>query len=158
MSLLWKIDPQQRIMTMVTDGDVTFAEVNACLDAHATGDTLTYRKLFDGSRGSTSMSQEELLAIGWRIRNYHQSAKVGPLAAVFAPDEMELMSRILGMLAVADRPMRVFVDGEKARQWLDKQPTADSPRTLVITCGVAYAARSARIITSLPAGHWSTAG
>jgi hypothetical protein len=126
MPLVWDIDTEQRVMTMVTDGDVTLAEVNACLDAHATGDTLTYRKLFDGSRGTTSMNPEELLAIGWRIRNYHQSAKVGPLAVVFAPDKMELMSRIMGMLAVADRPMRVFVDGEKARQWLDKQPDGSS--------------------------------
>jgi hypothetical protein len=122
MPLVWDIDTEQRVMTMVTDGDVTFAEVNACLDAHAIGDTLTYRKLFDGSRGSTSMSPEDLLAIGWRIRDYHQSAKVGPLAVVFAPDKLELMSRIMGMLAVADRPMRVFVDREKARQWLYKQP------------------------------------
>jgi len=122
MPLTWDIDTEQRVMTMVTEGDVTFAEVNACLDAHAIGDTLTYRKLYDGSRGSTSMSQEELLAIGWRIRNYHQSAKVGPLAVVFAPDKMEQMSRIMGMLAVADRPMRIFIDREKARQWLYNQP------------------------------------
>ena len=121
MPLTWNIDTGQRLMTMVTDGDVTFAEVNACLDAHADGDTLSYRKLYDGSRGYTSMTPEELMAIGWRIRNYHGSAKVGPLAVVFAPDKMEQMSRIMGMLASADRPMRVFVDVEKAREWLSKQ-------------------------------------
>ncbi len=126
MPLTWDIDTERRVMTMVTEGDVTFAEVNACLDAHAIGDTLTYRKLYDGSRGSTSMTQEELLTIGWRIRNYHQTAKVGPLAVVFAPDKLELMSRVMGMLAAADRPMRVFVDREKARQWLYKQPDDSS--------------------------------
>jgi hypothetical protein len=139
MPLTWEIDTEQRVMTMVTEGDVTFAEVNACLDAHAIGDTLAYRKLYDGSRGSTSMSQEELLAIGWRIRNYHQSAKVGPLAVVFAPDKLEMMSRIMGMLAAADRPMRVFVDRDKARQWLYKQPddrsSAESPHKSAATVG-----------------------
>jgi hypothetical protein len=139
MSLVWNIDTEQRVMTMVTYGDVTLAEVDACLDAMAAGDTLSYRKLFDGSRGDTSMGPEELMAIGWRIRNYHQSAQVGPLAVVFAPDKMELVSRVMGMLAAADRSMRVFVDGEKARSWLYKQPVKRGSRWIVPAAGEARA-------------------
>ena len=63
MSLHWTIDPQQRLVTAVADGDVTRAEFEAFLDAVRSAGADGYRKLFDGLRGDTQMSSEELLAL-----------------------------------------------------------------------------------------------
>lgn len=44
---------------------------------------------------------------------------MGPLAVVIPDDKYYLIARVLGMLAAAKRPMRVFNNPEKARQWLN---------------------------------------
>ena len=43
---------------------------------------------------------------------------LGPLAVVIADNKYELLARVLGILAAARRPMRIFNDAGKARQWL----------------------------------------
>jgi hypothetical protein len=81
---------------------------------------LGYRKIFDGSRGETTMSALEILALGVRIRSLHAGGDaLGALAVVVPDDKYLLLSRVLGILAAAKRPMRIFKDLEKARTWLN---------------------------------------
>lgn len=108
-------------MLMVAEGDVTRAEVDHMLDAMQAGGALSYRRLFDGSQGDTSMGPEDLMALGVRMRSMHVQGGVGPLALVVPPDKEKLLERMFGMLAVADRPMRVFNDTDQARRWIQKQ-------------------------------------
>ncbi len=109
-------------MTAVAEGDVTRAEFEAYLDAMGAADANGYRKLFDGSCASTLMPAEEILALGVRMRASHSMGSVGPLAVV-VPDAMtEALERVLGMLAAARRPMRVFGEVEAARKWLGSLP------------------------------------
>lgn len=68
------------------------------------------------------MSQEDLLALGVLFRGYHVRGAVGPLAVVVSDAQLDRVSRLLGILATAGRPMRVFNDLEAARRWLDRQP------------------------------------
>jgi hypothetical protein len=44
---------------------------------------------------------------------------VGPLAVVVPEDKFDLIARVLGALAAADRPMRLFTDLRPARRWID---------------------------------------
>ncbi len=37
-------------------------------------------------------------------------------------DRVERVERLLGILATADRPMRLFQDLEKARSWIEALP------------------------------------
>ncbi|MDP1965781.1 MAG: hypothetical protein Q8K93_26695 [Reyranella sp.] len=53
MSLNWKIDTETRLITAVADGDVTRRDIETLLDEMAFRGAMTYRKLFDGSRGDT---------------------------------------------------------------------------------------------------------
>ncbi len=46
---------------------------------------------------------------------------MGPLAMVIPPDKGNSLDRMVGMIAAADRPMRVFRDARKARRWIDEQ-------------------------------------
>src|SRR4051794_32372043 len=108
MPLQWTIDPKQRLVTAVADGDVTRADFDAFLDAVKAANAYPYRKLFDGLRGETRMGPDELLALGARMRASHETGPIGPLAAVIPDEKADLVARVLGILATAKRPMRVF--------------------------------------------------
>ncbi|MBR2817918.1 MAG: hypothetical protein IKE60_24870 [Reyranella sp.] len=133
MPLHWTIDSRKRLVSAVADGDVARADVENFLQVLERANAMSYRKLVDGSAGDTSMSPEDLLAIGVRIREGHARAReLGPLALVLPADKFELVSRVLGILAAADRPMRIFDSLEPARDWIDnlasQPPTKKRPR------------------------------
>jgi hypothetical protein len=119
MSLDWTIDADARLVVIVADGDVARREMETLLDELIAKEAISYRKLFDGSRGDTSMNSEELLMLGVRFRAIHALGRMGPLAVVVAEHKAELVAQVLGMLAVADRPMRVFRAPSLARRWLE---------------------------------------
>lgn len=121
MPLHWTIDSKAKLLTVVAEGDVTRAEFEAYLDVIDQAGLYTYRKLFDGLHADTRMGAEQLLAIGVRMRNSHQINPVGPLAVAVAEDKVAMVSRVLGMLAAASRPMRVFHEAGRAREWILKQ-------------------------------------
>lgn len=114
---------------MTAEGDVTRADVDALLLAIEAADAVRYGKLFDATQATTSMDGEELLAIGVRIRGL-QKGPVGALAFVVQKHRRERLARILGILASARRPMRLFTEARTARQWLYEQlPPTDKPET-----------------------------
>jgi hypothetical protein len=123
MPLEWTINLENRAMTAVATGDVTRAEVDAYLDAIMANAALGFCKLFDASQASTSMGADDLLALGMRMRSMHFEGPMGPLAIVVPPERGEHVERMFGMIAAADRPMRIFVDLTRARRWfLDQTP------------------------------------
>lgn len=122
MPLNWTINSKAKLLTVVAEGDVTRAEFEAYLDMVDQAGLHTYRKLFDGTLADTSMGSEHILAIGVRMRTSHQTNPVAPLAVVVAEDKVAMVSRVLGMLAAANRPMRVFHEVGPAREWIRKQP------------------------------------
>lgn len=120
MPLHWTIDSRLRTFVATCDGNVGLAEVNEMLDAVVGANGLGYRKLFDGTNGDTQMSSVDMLGVGVRMRALQDGIQDhGPLAIVVPDDKYAMMSRVLGILAAAKRPMRVFNDAGKARKWLD---------------------------------------
>ncbi len=119
MPLHWTINSQSQIFEVVAEGVVDLAEVNRMLDALVGANALGYRKLFDGSLGDTQMGALDLLSLGVRVRALHTGHALGALAVVVPEDKYTLLSRLLGILAAARRPMRVFSTVDKARKWLD---------------------------------------
>ena len=122
MPLHWIVDSKERLVITTADGHVTRQDVDDYIRAMNGAGTQPYRKLFDGSRGETDMTPEDMLAIGVLLRERHATGTPGPLAIVIPPDKADLVSRVLGILATADRPMRVFSDVEPARRWIDSLP------------------------------------
>jgi hypothetical protein len=129
MPLHWTIDSKTKLLTAVAEGDVTRAEFESYLDMIDQAGLHTYRKLFDGMGADSSMGPEHILAMGVRMRTSHQTQPVGPLAVAVAEDKVAMFSRVLGMLAAATRPMRVFHDAGPARDWILKQPPGKSAAT-----------------------------
>lgn len=118
MTLRWTIDHDRKRVLAIAEGDVTRAQFDAYLDAMAREDALTYSKLFDGTIGDTSMDAYELLGVAARIRSFHDRP-VGPVAVVLPEDKSHLVLRVLGALAAAKRPLKVFSTLEPARRWID---------------------------------------
>lgn len=119
MPLHWTINSQSQIFEVVAEGVVDLVEVNRMIDALVGANALGYRKLFDGTLGDTRMSALDLLSLGVRMRGLHAGHALGPLAVVVPEGKYMLLSRVLGILAAARRPMRVFSTADKARKWLE---------------------------------------
>jgi hypothetical protein len=123
MPLDWTIDSQQRLVTIVADGEVTRAAFDSMVDALYAAGVQDYRKLFDGRTATTNMTSGDLLAVGQRMRaNQREDRVIGALAVVMPANKAERIGPTLGMLAVARRPMRVFGEFARARNWIMRQP------------------------------------
>ena len=121
MPLYWIIDSRAKLVSAVAEGEVTLADAMAFLRTVAGAEVSGYRKLFDGRAGTSAMTAQELLVITAEIRSHHSLGKVGALAIVAHPEQTEPFARVLGALALADRPMRLFDNPTRARNWLDAQ-------------------------------------
>ena len=121
MPLYWTIDSKQRVFTGVGEGEVTFDDAMALLNAMAGAKALSYRKLFDGRAVRSAMTPDELLTVCAKIRSYHEHRPIGALAMVGTAQQTIVYARLLGALAAADRPMVVFTGMRKARAWLKQQ-------------------------------------
>jgi hypothetical protein len=118
--LYWTIDSRERLMTAVAEGGVRKEEAEAYLEAMAGAKAGTYRRLFDGSHGEPLMSDQEIMELAVRMRGIQELGKSGPLAIVMPGDKYQKFARMLGILAIPQRPLRFFSDPEAAREWLDE--------------------------------------
>ena len=118
MPVYWTIDSKRQLVVVTAEGDVTHADAEDYLDVIEGGGALGYRKLYDGTGGNVVMSRDEMMAIAARVRSYHHRP-VGALAVVLPHDKAEPVARMLGVLASADRPMRLFINLAQARRWID---------------------------------------
>ena len=120
MPLHWVIDSRERLMTVVAEGTVRREEANAYLDVMVGARAGGYRRLFDGSHGEPDMSQDDIMELAVRMRGIQQLGRPGPLAIVMPRDKYDQFARMLGILAVPERPMQFFNDVEAARAWLEE--------------------------------------
>ncbi|HEY4169660.1 MAG TPA: hypothetical protein VGM96_22915 [Reyranella sp.] len=125
MPLYWVIDSRERLVMGIAEGGVRRDEMDAYLDAIAGAGAGTYRKLFDGSRGEPLMGADDIMALAVRMRDMQQLGLAGPLAIVMPRDKYDQFARMLGILAVAERPMQFFSDAASARAWLDEPEIRD---------------------------------
>jgi hypothetical protein len=123
MPLYWTIDSKERLFTAVGEGEVGLTDATSLLEALAGSGALSYRKLFDGRAVQSAMTADELLAVCAKIRTYHDRGPIGAVAMVGTPEQTVRFARLLGALASADRPMKVFTSVRQARNWLDQQPS-----------------------------------
>ena len=119
MPLYWTIDSRARLFTGVAEGDVSLGDAVAFLEAMAGAKAMAYRKLFDGRAATPTMTPDELLSLCARIREYHEQGMMGALALVATPEQTVAFARLLGALAAAERPIKVFTTLRQARNWIE---------------------------------------
>jgi len=117
LPLFWTIESRTRTVTVIAAGCVRPDDFAACLQAIKGAGAIGYRKLFDGRGGAYDLSEHELAMTGAAFRGHHEQA-VGALALVLTAEQTQKLARLLGILAVARRPMRIFSSELSARRWL----------------------------------------
>jgi hypothetical protein len=121
MAIHWTISHPTRLIVAVCKGSVTRADIEGYLDGVVVADTLSYRKIFDITQGTLALSDDDMMALGARIRAYMGVSKMGPLAIVAKSPEGLAQAQMFAALAQAKRPLKIFRELHDARQWLDAQ-------------------------------------
>src|SRR5215208_7394660 len=116
MALHWFIDSRKQLIVVTAEGPVSRAEIDGLLDAVTGAKALGYRKLVDVTAGKFALNALDVLAIGARVRSLH-TGSVGAVALVLpnrlsqdgTPDDApSLVARLIGIVASAKRPLRLF--------------------------------------------------
>jgi hypothetical protein len=121
MPLHWTISHPTRLVVVVAKDDVRLQDIESYLDGVVVGDALPYRKLFDVSKASLRLSDDDMMLLGARIRAYATTATetMGPLAIVATTTESHGQARLFSALADAKRQIKIFRELHAARKWLD---------------------------------------
>jgi hypothetical protein len=122
MPLQWTISHPTRLVVAVATGELRPEDIESYFDAVARENASPYRKLFDASQATARLSDDQLIALGARIRAYMALGPIGPVAIVAPTVESHEQASIFAALAEADRPLRIFRERHLAQQWLDAQP------------------------------------
>jgi len=96
---------------------VTRADFEEYLEVVTGAGANGYAKIFDGTRGENAMTRDDMLALAARFREMHAQPH-GPRAIVLQPDRQARLEPVLGALAAADRPLRLFATMRAAQNWI----------------------------------------
>jgi hypothetical protein len=124
MPIHWTISRPNKLIVAVCKDAVTRTDIEDYLDAVVVADALAYRKIFDLTRGQVDLPDDDMMALGARIRAYATISAIGPLAIVAGTPESHERAQLFAALADAQRPIRIFTELHEARQWLDSQSPA----------------------------------
>ena len=125
MPVQWTVSHPSRLVIAVAKGDLRLADIESYLDGVITANVLAYRKIFDMTQATPNLSDDDLMALGARIRAYIALGSIGPLAIVATTNKSYEQALMFATLAEADRPVKIFRELHLARQWLDAGPDAD---------------------------------
>ena len=118
MPLHWTLDPSQHFVTLTVEGEVTRPEIEAYLSEIERSNATGWRKLVDLRNAQAVLPADDVMALGLRFREADAAGEVGALAVVMPKSNPEGVMRLLGFLAAAKRPMRLFQAIEPARRWI----------------------------------------
>src|SRR5690242_245926 len=123
MPIHWTISQPDRLVVVICEGSVSRADIEAYLDNVVVAGALPYRKIFEARNARLDLSDDDMMALGARIQAYAGSGMttgaMGPLALVAENRQQYRQARLYEVLAQTPRPLKIFRDPKKARQWLD---------------------------------------
>ena len=82
MPLQWTISHPTRLVVAIASGELRPEDIESYFDEVARANASAYRKLFDASQATADLSDDELMALGARIRAYVALGPIGPVAIV----------------------------------------------------------------------------
>ena len=126
MPVQWTVSHPTRLVIAVARGDLRLPDIESYLDGVMTANALPYRKIFDMTQATPHLSDDDLMALGARIRAYIPLGPIGPLAIVATTDESYDQALMFATLAEADRPVQIFRELHLAREWLDTTPESQA--------------------------------
>ena len=121
MPVQWTVSHPTRLVIAVAKDELLLQDIEDYLEGIVAAGALSYRKIFDTTGAVGSLSEDDLMALGARIRAYIAIGPIGPLAIVASTDRSYGQARMFTALAEADRPIKIFRELHAARRWLDSQ-------------------------------------
>ena len=118
MPIYWTIDSRERLVDIRAEGSISLADCLEFLQVLEGAQSLPYRKLLDARLALLEMTREEAMQVVVLARAIHERGPVGPLAIVTTKDRVIQSTQLLGAVAAADRPLRLFTSERQARRWL----------------------------------------
>lgn len=126
MPIEYTIDHDKRFVHARVLGLITLKDIEDFTDIVVAQNALTYRKLFDGSKGDGTYNDEDVMALAARTAAYASLAKRGHLALVPRPGlGAELAKRYVN-LGKFTGEARIFDTADEALIWLEAQPESES--------------------------------
>jgi len=125
MPIQWTISKPTRLVVAVAKGALTRRDIEDYLDGVVVADALSYRKIFDTTHAEAGLSDDDMMALGARIRAYATTGEMGPLAIVATTPAGFERAHLFAALADARRPIKIFRELHEARQWLDAETPAN---------------------------------
>jgi hypothetical protein len=128
MPIHWTISKPTKLVVAVCKGPLTRKDIEGYLDGVVVADALSYRKIFDTTQAEATpagLSDDDMMALGARIRAYATTGDMGPLAIVASTPESYERAHLYAALSEARRPVKIFRELHEARQWLDAEAPAE---------------------------------
>ena len=125
MALKWKVSHPERLVVVVSQYEVTAADVLFCADELLKAGLNDYRKLFDLTRLARAMSPVDIRSVGMRLAAAAHGRGFGPIAIVVVSDAIAGSVALFQGAAAADRPVQIFRDLYVARVWHDVTAPVD---------------------------------
>ena len=126
MPIHWTLSKPTKLVVAVCKGPLTREDIQGYLDGVVVADALPYRKIFDATQAEAGiLSDDDMMALGARIRAYATTGDIGPLAIVASTPESYERAQLFAALSEARRPIRIFGELHEARRWLDVEKPAD---------------------------------
>jgi hypothetical protein len=123
MPIKFTIDHDTRYVEARVEGETRLEDIESFLDAVVLEGALPYRKLFDGRLAIGVYNDNDVMMLGARMSAYAANlAPRGAVALIAANQESsDLAMRFLN-LSKSNRPAKVFLAEDEAREWLAAQP------------------------------------
>jgi len=125
MGIKWTVSHPDRLVTAIGEIPVKATEIVQCADEFAKTGLSAYRKLFDLTRLTGSLSHTDMrLVAAFMVQHAHGHA-FGPIALVVSAEAVAGAAKIFQVVAAVDREVQIFRDPYVARVWLDVTAPAD---------------------------------
>jgi hypothetical protein len=122
MPVRWTIDHSARLVVATAQGVLCLEDIENYLDGVAAAATLSYRKLFDMTHCWPALREEDMPALGARIRDHEARGRVGEVVIVAVSDKAYQQAQLFETLVVANRPLKIVRDIRAAYAWLSRGP------------------------------------
>jgi hypothetical protein len=124
----YKIDHQNRFVTVVAQGIVGLDDILTYFDALVVQEAMPYPKLVDGRAAEPRLSDDDMMVLGARVSAYAAYDPRGPIAAVAGTGgSYEFFQRFRNLMG-ARRPFEIFATVEGAQAWLATLSGTSGPK------------------------------
>jgi hypothetical protein len=127
MPIQYTIDHEKRFVHARVLGVISLKDIEDFTDAVVAQNALTYRKLFDASKGDGTYDDQDVMALAARASAYASLAKRGPLALIPRPGHNADLARRYVNLGKFTGQAQIFDTADEALKWLHAQPKDDDP-------------------------------